>query len=341
MSPLVIGSLLATAWILSIALQRYRVPDILGFLALGMALGSFGFGVIHISLSSRGIGTIIALAASVLLYEAGRGLKIEHIRPAWRGLFLLVTMGVIITAGLAAVAARLSFGWDWQTALLLGAVIAATDPAAVIPVMRQVGMADRVSNIAQAESALNDATGAILTLATIEIVRHGTMSPLGVLSTFLYTGLGGIAIGVATAACTAWIAHSRRSRDADLGAHNQQVVELITVLLAYGVATHLGSSGYMAAFAAGVVHSRTVVRAAYSTKPFFSTMSFLSRLAVFVLLGATFDPRAAAIPILATVAFLAAFMCVIRPLAVFSSLLPDRNAKWTLRELLMLSWVRE
>lgn len=341
MNLLVIGGLLALAWILSILLSRYRIPDILGFLALGIVFGSFGFGVIHVSLASGAVGTIIAVAASVILYEGGRGLDLDHIRPAWRGLLALVTVGVVITAGLAAIAARFSFGWDWQTAILLGVVICATDPAAVIPVMRQVGMADRVSNIAQAESALNDATGAILTLVTIEIVRHGAMSPASAAWAFLYMGLGGIVIGVAIGACTAWIAHGQGFGAFDLGAHDQQVVEFITVLLTYGVATYIGSSGYMAAFAAGLVHSRTVTRAPHSTQPFFSTISFLSRLAVFVFLGATFDPRAAAVPVIATIVFIAVFMFIIRPIAVFSTLLPDRKPKWNLRELLMLSWVRE
>lgn len=341
MNLLVIGGVVALAWILSIALQRYRIPDILGFLALGMLFGSYGLGIVNVSLSSDVVGIIIALAASMLLYEGGRGLDVEHIRPAWRGLFLLVTVGVVITAGLSAAAARWSFGWDWQTAILLGVVIAATDPAAVIPVMRQVGMADRVSNIAQAESALNDATGAILTLVTIEIVRHGAMSPSTALSTLLYMGVGGIAIGVAIAACTSWIAHTPRLSELDLGARDQQVVELITVLLAYGAATYLGSSGYMAAFAAGVVHSHTITRAAHSTEPFLSTISFLSRIAVFVLLGASFDPHAAVTPVFATILFVVAFMCVVRPIAVFASLLPDRAPRWTLREMLMLSWVRE
>lgn len=341
MNLLVVGALLALAWITSIVLARFRIPDILGFLALGMVLGSFGLGIVHVSLTGNGIGTIIALAASVLLYEGGRGLDIVHLRPAWRGLMLLVTSGVMVTAGLAAVAARLAFHWDWQTAILLGAVIAATDPAAVIPIMRQALIADRISNIAQAESALNDATGAMLTLVTIGIIRQGTLNAPAALSAFTFMGLGGIAIGIAIAALAAWIAHGERFRELDLGAHNQQVIELITVLLTYGVATYLGSSGYMAAFTAGLVHSRTITRAAYSTKPFFSTISFLSRAAIFVILGATFNPHDAAFPLLATLLFIVVFMCIIRPIAVFSSLLPDRKAKWTLRELLMLSWVRE
>lgn len=341
MNLLALGGLLALAWTLSIALSRYRIPDILGFLGLGMIFGSFGLGVIQVSLTTGGAGKIIALAASILLYEAGRGVDLHIMRPAWRGLFLLVSIGVIVTAGLAGVAARLSFGWDWQTAILFGAVIAATDPAAVIPIMRQAGIADRVSHIAQAESALNDATGAILTFVIIEIIQSGRMDPAHAVSAFLYMGVGGIATGVAIAASTAWIAHGRGFGVFDLGAHNQQVIEFVTVLLAYGVATHIGSSGYMAAFAAGLVHGRTVTRAAYSTQPFFSTMSLLSRVVVFVLLGAILNPRVAAIPLLATLAFSAAFMLVIRPITVFSSLLPDRRPKWTVRELLMLSWVRE
>ncbi len=341
MSLLVLASLLTLAWILSVVLARLRVPDILGFLALGVLFGPLGLRELNVSPASSGVATGVAVAASFLLYEGARGLDIDQLRSAWRGLILLVTGGVLVTAALSAGAAHAAFGWDWQTAILLGVVIACTDPAAVIPVMRQVGVAARVSNVAQAESALNDATGAILTTVTIAVIREGTFSLPASLWAFFYMGLGGIAIGVAIAAVTGWIAHGQRLRGLDLGAHNQQVLEFITVLFTYGVATHLGCSGYIAAFAAGLVHSRTAMKAPYDTEPFFSTTSFLARLGVFVILGATVDPRAAAVPFAATSLFVAAFMLVVRPIAVFGSLLPDRRPKWTLRELLMLSWVRE
>lgn len=322
-------------------LARLRLPDILGFLALGVACGPFALGIVHLSLQEDGIGTLIALAASLLLYEGGRGLDVEQLRPAWFGLLLLVTAGVAITAALAGVAAHVAFGWEWQTAILFGCVLAGTDPAAVIPVMRQVRIAARVSNVAQAESAFNDATSAILTVVAIQAIRSGVFNSASTMWSFIYIGLGGIAVGIAIAAATAWIAHGERFREQDMGEHDQQLIELITVLLAYGIATYFGSSGYMAAFAAGLVHSRSVPKAAYSTESFFSTTTFLSRLLVFVVLGASFDPKTAALPVLATLGFIAVFMFVVRPLAVFASLLPDARARWTLREMTMLSWVRE
>ena len=338
---LIAAVVITLAWVLSVVLSRFHIPDIIGFLVLGFAFGTFGLGIFHLSFALTGVGTIIALAASVILYECGRGLDLSRLRESWRSLMLLVTIGVCITAGLSAIAAHLAFAWDWQTAVLLGVILAATDPAAVIPVMRQSGVPERISQVAQAESALNDATGAMLTVVTIRILQSAAPTIQDTLATFAIMGLGGIAIGVVIAGVTAWVAHGERFGDVDLGAHNQQVVELITVLLAYGLATYVGSSGYMAAFAAGLVHSRTVTRAGYSTKPFFSTISFLSRLAVFVMLGATFDPVKLASPLFATLAFVAAFMIIVRPIAVLSSIWADRAPKWNWREIVMLSWVRE
>lgn len=341
MTLILIAGLLTLAWILSIGSVRFRIPDVLGFLMLGVAFGAYGLRIVHVSFATPGVGTLIAVAASVILYECGRGLELDALRSSWRGLMLLVTGGVLVTSGLVAIAARAAFHWDWQTAILLGAVVSATDPAAVIPVMRQAGVAKRVSNVAQAESALNDATAAILTVVTLQIVLSGSLSVPSAISSFAVMGLGGIAIGVIIATITSWVVHSERFGALDLGAHNQQVLEFITVLLTYGIATYLGSSGYMAAFAAGLVHARTITRAAYSTQPFFSTISFFARLAIFVVLGATFNPGAAILPVLATVGFLAAFMLVVRPVAVFGSLWVDRHPPWSLKQLLMLSWVRE
>ncbi|MGH7684946.1 MAG: cation:proton antiporter, partial [Vulcanimicrobiaceae bacterium] len=164
------------------------MPDILGFLALGILFGPVGLHAVNVSLANGAAGTGIAVAASLLLYEGARGLDIGHLRQAWRGLMLLVTGGVLVTAALSAVAAHVAFGWSWQTAVLLGVVISCTDPAAVIPVMRQVRMSPRVSNVAQAESALNDATAAILTVVTLEIIRQGSVSAPAALWLFLYMG---------------------------------------------------------------------------------------------------------------------------------------------------------
>ncbi len=199
---------------------------------------------------------------------------------AWRSLLLLVTAGVAITAGLAAFASHVAFGWDWPTAVLFGTIIAATDPAAVIPVMRQSGVSQRISNVAQAESALNDVIGAVLTIFALAIVQGGHLSPPAAVST-------------------------------------------VAVTLLYG-----------AAFVAGLAHRG-------EKQPVFSALTFVARFVVFFILGAALHPGVMAFPLVATVLFAATFMLVIRPAAVFMSLWADRVHRWNLRELLVLSWVRE
>jgi cell volume regulation protein A len=257
-----------------------KFPDVLGFLLVGFVLGDAGLRVIHISLSSAATGVIISLAASVILYDCGHDLDRAHLVTAWRGLALLVSVGVIITAGLTACATHLAFGWDWRMSALFGAIVAATDPAAVIPVMRQSGVSERISNVAQAESALNDVIGAVLTILTLAVVQAGALNGAAAVSMVGVTAL------------------------------------------------------YLAAFIAGLSHRGEV-------QPIFSVLTFVARLTVFVILGAAMSPLSAASPIVPTVAFVAAFIFVIRPIAVFVSLWADRAHRWTLRELLMLSWVRE
>jgi cell volume regulation protein A len=257
-----------------------KFPDVLGFLAIGFVLGDAGLRVIHIPLASQASGVLIALAASVILYDCGHDLDREHLGSAWRSLVLLVTVGVVITAGLAALASHVAFGWDWPTAVLFGTIIAATDPAAVIPILRQSGVSQRISNVAQAESALNDVIGAVLTIFALAIVQSGHMNSASAVST-------------------------------------------VAVTLLYG-----------AAFVAGLAHRGERQR-------IFSALTVVARCIVFVLLGAALNPGTAAFPLVATALFAAAFMLLIRPAAVFASLWADRVHRWDLRELLMLSWVRE
>jgi potassium/hydrogen antiporter len=257
-----------------------KFPDVLGFLLVGFVLGDAGLRLIHISLASQTTGIVISLAASVILYDCGHDLDRAHLATAWRGLSLLVSVGVIITAGLTACATHLAFGWDWRISALFGTIVAATDPAAVIPVMRQAGVSERISNVAQAESALNDVIGAVLTILTLAVVQAGALNGTAMVSMVGVTAL------------------------------------------------------YLAAFIAGLSHRGEV-------QPIFSVLTFVARLTVFVILGAAMSPMSAASPIVPTIAFVAAFMFLIRPIAVFVSLWADRAHRWTLRELLMLSWVRE
>ena len=126
------------------ATTRLNIPILIGFLGLGMLLGSDGPGGIAFSDAhlARVVG-VLCLAA--ILFEGGLTTDRRHVREVALPALSLGTLGVLVTAGVCALAARSIFGLSTSSALLLGAVVGSTDAAAVFTTLRRVGLPDRLS----------------------------------------------------------------------------------------------------------------------------------------------------------------------------------------------------
>src|SRR5262249_57941965 len=104
------------------------------------------------------------------------------LKQVWITIVVIATVGVVITAALTSVAAYYVLGVPWIAALLLGATIASTDPATLVPIFQQVHIRDRVAQTVVSESAFNDATGAIVTFGVLSVAmgtgEYSWASPL-------------------------------------------------------------------------------------------------------------------------------------------------------------------
>jgi cell volume regulation protein A len=132
---LVVGAILAFSVIVALGAARIGVPSLVAFLGLGMLLGSDGPGGIEFSNAelARTVG-VIGLAS--IIYEGGLSTSWRRLRHVAGPALLLATVGVALTALLAAPAAHLLFGLPWLQSVLLGAVVASTDAAAVFATLR-------------------------------------------------------------------------------------------------------------------------------------------------------------------------------------------------------------
>jgi cell volume regulation protein A len=231
-------------------------------------------------------------------------------------------------------------------ALLLGATLASTDPATLVPIFRQVKIRDRVAQTVMSESAFNDAMGAIVTFGVLAVAMGtGEFSISGsLLDLFKQTAIGivaGCAIGYLAAFL---IAHERWSFLAEYA----PVVTLVAVLGAYFAASGLQASGFMAVFVFGIVlgNKETFGLAmepgeAQKLDQFVTTTAFVMRLFIFLLLGSQVDFDLMHRYLAGGVIVVALLMLVARPIAVFACTLPDRRARWSLNEMLFMCWTRE
>jgi len=340
------ATVLSVGTAFGIAAQKLRIPDVALFLLAGILVGPAVAGLIDVRADSALNQLILIFGACYILFDGGASLRLSVLKEVWITIVVLATVGVLISALITGVAAYYFLGVPFIVALLLGSAIASTDPATLVPVFRQVKIKDRVAQTVMSESAFNDATGAIATFAVLAIaLGKGEFSiPAALLDLAKQSGFGlvvGAALGYAAALL---IAHEK------LGFLEEYapVVSLMAVAAAYLAADGLQASGFMAVFVFGIAIGNKD-RFGFQMEPgeqqrlddFVLTTALIMRMFIFILLGAQVDFALIDRYLVAGVAVVAVFMLVARPVTVFLCALPDRRAKWSVRELLFMCWTRE
>jgi potassium/hydrogen antiporter len=327
------GVLMALSVLLSRASGRFGIPVAMLFLGIGMAAGSDG--PIGIAFEDYGFSFRLGTVALVLiLFDGGLNTPLSAVRAAIRPAAVLATVGVVATAALVGLAARLLFGFSWMHALLLGAIVSSTDAAAVFSVLRGSGLhlKRRVGATLELESGLNDPMAVILTMALTQSLVSGAGLGWGLL---LNAGVqmvvgGGLGVGVGLAGRLVL----KRLRLQAAGLY--PVLTLALAFVAFGLPTLLNGSGFLAVYVAGVLLGNETLRYRTGLLRVHDALAWLSQVAMFLVLGLLVFPKQ-----LLGVAWvglgLGLFLAFIaRPLAVLLCLLPFRFPG---KEVVFTGWV--
>jgi len=264
----------------------------------------------------------------------------------WITIVVIATAGVLITAAITGIAAYYVLGVPLIVALLLGATLASTDPATLVPIFRQVHIRDRVAQTVMSESAFNDAMGAIVTFGVLAVAMGtGEFSLTSSLLDLLKQSIIGIVASAALGYMAAFlIAHERWAFLAEYA----PVVTLVAVIGAYFAADGLQASGFMAVFVFGIVIGnkdsfgfKMEAGEAKKLEEYVATTAFIMRLFIFILLGAQVDFGLMGQYLTGGIIVVIIFMLVARPVTVFLCALPDRRARWSFNEMLFMCWTRE
>ena len=340
------GLILAIGTITGLLAQKIKIPDVAVFLIVGMAIGPDALGLINIKADSALNQIILLFGASYILFDGGASLRFEVLKRVWITIVVIATIGVLITAVVTGIGAYYVLGIPWIVALLLGATLASTDPATLVPIFRQIHIRDRVAQTVMSESAFNDAMGAIVTFGVLGVAMGtGEFSVTSATLDLLKQSIIGIVAGVGLGYLAALlIAHERLGFLADYA----PVVTLVAVIGAYFAADGLQASGFMAVFVFGIMIGN---KESYGFKmrpdearkldEYVSTTAFIMRLFIFILVGAQVDFGLINQYLFGGIIVVTILMLVARPLTVFACALPDRRAKWTVREMLFMCWTRE
>jgi potassium/hydrogen antiporter len=344
---LLMGIILGTGMLTGFIARLLKMPDVVLFLLAGMALGVAGLGVIDVKVDSTLNQLLLIFGSCYILFDGGASVRLSVLKTVWPTLLIIATIGVLISAFITAYAAQYLLGLPFIYALLLGAVIASTDPATLVPIFKLVKIRAKVAQTVMSESAFNDAMGAILTFAVLGIAMNSN-AEFSVLTSLLdllkQSAFGIIGGGVLGYLAAMFIAHERYSFLAEYA----PVVTIMSVAAAYLSIDNLHASGFMAVFVFGLILGNKDLfgfkmskSEEHKLEDFILTTSLIMRIFIFVLLGSQVNFNLLAQYFWPALGVVAIFMLIGRPLVVFACALPDRRAKWTLQELLFMCWTRE
>jgi potassium/hydrogen antiporter len=312
--------------------ERLRVPAAAFFL-LAAALASDLWPDLADALSIRDVERIAVVALIVILFDGGMRVGWSRFRESAVPIVSLGLVGTFATAGLLTLAAHYLLDFSWETAGLLGAALAPTDPAVMFSVFGRKEIGGRTGTILEGESGANDPVGIALMLAAVSLAKTDSTSVAHAVGEFvLELGLG-VVFGVVGAYVLMLV--MRR-----IVLPNPALYPLRTLAFAgviYGATTVAHGSGFLAVYIAGILIGDADIPAKRGIERFHTSLASLAEIVVFVALGLTIDLTELGennlwldgLVLAGVLAFLA------RPLAVGPLLLP---ARLTNGERLFVMW---
>jgi CPA1 family monovalent cation:H+ antiporter len=238
-----IGGLLLVACLIAMLSRRLGMPYIVGLVIAGFLIALLPNSP-DLRLSSD---LIFDVFLPPLVFEAALQLNWRRFRHELPLTLTLAFLGVGIATAVVAGGMHVIVGWSWIGAALFGALIAATDPVSVIAAFREMGCPPRLSMVVESESLLNDGVAAVLFAVFSAIAAGASPTVTTIAPDFLWTLLGGLAIGLGVSGATLLV----------VGRTDDQLVEItLTTIAAYGsflLADRFGASGIISALAAGLL----------------------------------------------------------------------------------------
>src|SRR4029077_14934807 len=277
---LIAGALLAAGIVGALLADKVRVPGLLLFLGLGMLAGSQGVGGIEFSNTelARTLGTI---ALVLILFEGGLTAGWSEIRPVLGTAASLATVGTVVTAVLAGLAAKWIFGLSTLEGMIVGAAIAAPDSAAIFAVLRRSTLEKRLARSLEGESGMNDPVAVLLVIGFIDWIEQPGYGIADML--WLFVREVGIGAGIGFAVGNGAVSAFKRVQLATPGLY--PVASIATAALAFGAADTLHGSGFLAVYLAGLVLGSATIPARHTVVTFHQGMAWIAQLAMFLVLG--------------------------------------------------------
>lgn len=273
--------LLLIAVVVAMLTQKLNLPYSAGLVAAGIVLAFSRFSP-AVALTKDLLFTVLL---PPLIFQAAFYIEWQRLRRDLGVIVVLATLGVILSAGITTMGMHYLASWRWESALIFGVLIAATDPVSVIATFQEAGARGRLPLLVEAESLFNDGTAAVAFAMVLDLVQGHSPTPLQATGQLLQMTGGGLLCGAAVAAAALLLA----------GNTQDHLVELaLTTVAAYGsflLAERFEMSGVLATLSAGLVLGNVGSRGSISDRgkevvqDFWEYAAFVANSLIFLLIG--------------------------------------------------------
>jgi NhaP-type Na+/H+ or K+/H+ antiporter len=293
-------------------------------------------GVVGPDSFGNALSAIVGLSVAIIVFEGAFHLRIDRLREAPSATFKLVTVGAVIALVGTTVVVRYALGTEWPVAALVGALLVATGPTVIAPILEVVPVRSRVETALETEGIVNDVTAAILAVVIFEAIAEDVGAPGELFALFTQRLGSGIVVGLAVAAA---VFYALRYVDLSPGnaPQNARLLVLGGALVAYGAAEAVATeAGIAAAATAGLLLGNADIPYEEDVTDFKGDVTLIVLSFVFIALAALLQFEYLLGLGLGGLLVAAVVAVVIRPLLVFVSTAGDR---FTRQERLFMSFV--
>ncbi len=292
-----------------------RIPSVVLLLIAGIILGPEVTGLIQPESLGNSIELLVSFSVAIIVFDGGLDIDLRELKKIRHGVMSLVSIGIIITVTASAIVVHLLLNLPIGLALLFGALISATGPTVITPLLKQTRVNTKVSNTLQVESVVSEGVSVILAALVFEAITT-SITGIKVLDFLLMRLLTAIFFGVLSGIVLMLVL-----RNIPMLTESHARLFTISILMAAFVSTEVigNQSGIMTMALLGMFMGSSDIPHKKTIKEFKEDISIILLSLIFILLSTLIDFDSIKVIGFRGVVFVGLLMFIIRPLTVFVS----------------------
>ncbi|MFC6729138.1 cation:proton antiporter [Natronoarchaeum mannanilyticum] len=284
---IVVAAIIAVGIGAQVIADRFQVPSVLFLILAGVAMGPEGFDVIHFAPDT--LSAIVGISVAIIVFEGAFHLKLDKVRTAPNAALKLVTIGAAIAFLATSAAVHFLLDAAWDISLLIGALLVATGPTVITPILEVVPVRDRVAAAMEVEGIVNDVTAAILAIVVFKGVTAERLENVQFLSLFFERLGAGLIVG-GVVALVLWYLFEHVDLSRGSAPQSARLLTLAGAIVAYAAANTIAKeAGVAAAATAGILLGNADVPYEEQIEEFKGDMTLIVLSFLFIALAAQIE----------------------------------------------------